>query len=240
MDWTYLISFIFFYIIGVCLHELGHKVFCDLLGVKVFQVKYFNFRPGEDGAEGWVIHEKPKRLHQSFFITMGPMFTNGLILSLFIIVIRLFELPIIFSIVFGVIGGLTASLFPSKPDIDNFLEHLRHEVTNPLLRGIGVLFGYVLLLFTIELVTILIAVIVAIGLMNFAPSIVDDMDRGYKVQKDCLTDCIAEYGDSKGFYKDNAAKEIDIEVKEVNGRQYICTCHNSDRTDGFQLEYAYT
>ena len=239
MDWIFFISIAVFHVVGVFLHELGHKIFCDLFEVKVFRVKYFNWHSEEDGVEGWVIHEKPKHLRQSFFITMGPMFTNGLILALFILVVTAFKINILFSIFYGIVIGLITSLFPSKPDIDNFLEHLRPSKVNLFVKSIGSLFSYFLFLFTSELVRMILAIVLAIGLLSFAPNIVDDMDQGYEVQKDCLKKCIDTYGNSNGFYNDNVNKKIEVEIEEVSYDKYICTCYNSEQTDGFQLEYNY-
>ncbi len=134
MEWLWLISGMIAYVVGVMLHELGHKIFCDLFKVKVLHVKYFNWRSEEDGLEGWVIHEKPKKLRQSFFITFGPMFTNGIIIALFVLVVKIFKISVLASIFNGVVIGLASSLFPSGLDLHNLLEHLRYSKINSIIK----------------------------------------------------------------------------------------------------------
>jgi len=60
---------------GVIIHELGHKIFCNLMGVPVLQVKYFRF----GNPAGYVIHEPAKKFSQTFMITVGPFIVNTLL-----------------------------------------------------------------------------------------------------------------------------------------------------------------
>jgi hypothetical protein len=239
MEWLFFGSIIVFHIVGVFLHELGHKIFCDIFKVKVFEVKYFNWHSDEDGVEGWVVHEKPKHLHQSLFITLGPMFTNGIVLLLFISVVNFFQINILFSIFYGVIIGLLTSLFPSKPDIVNVLQHLGHSNLNKLYKLGGKFFCYFLMIFTSEFVRLILAVILALSLLSIAPNVVDDMDGEYKVHKDCLNECISTYGNNEGFYQDYPSRKISVDIVETEYDHYTCTCYNSDKSDGFVLEYTY-
>lgn len=64
---------------GVIFHELGHQLFCYLTGVKVLRVCYFRF----GNPSGYVIHERPARFYQSFFIAVGPFITGALFAALF-------------------------------------------------------------------------------------------------------------------------------------------------------------
>lgn len=61
---------------GVILHEWTHKLFCELVGVPVYEVKYFQF---DEDIAGYVSHGEPKSFRQSFFIAFGPFFLNSFV-----------------------------------------------------------------------------------------------------------------------------------------------------------------
>ncbi len=65
--------------IGVVFHEFGHKLFCDLSGVKVHKICYFRF----GNPAGYVIHEAPKKFGQAFFIAVGPLISGAFFAVLF-------------------------------------------------------------------------------------------------------------------------------------------------------------
>jgi predicted small integral membrane protein len=73
-----LISFITFP--GVIVHELAHQIFCYLCGLKVIEVKYFQFK----NPCGYVVHETTDHPGKVFLTSMGPFFVNT-ILGLLII-----------------------------------------------------------------------------------------------------------------------------------------------------------
>ncbi|MEE9406397.1 MAG: metalloprotease family protein [Candidatus Aenigmarchaeota archaeon] len=113
---------------GVIIHELAHKIFCQLAGVKVYEVCYFSL--GE--TAGYVRHEKAKRLRQAALITMAPLILNTLIAFLIFMTIFYFfransmfdlGLPNLF------LGWLGASIamhaFPSSGDADSLKHYAR-------------------------------------------------------------------------------------------------------------------
>ncbi len=55
------------------LHEWAHKFFCVRAGVRVLEVKYFQF---DDKIAGYVRHEEPSNFWQSFLISFGPLLVN--------------------------------------------------------------------------------------------------------------------------------------------------------------------
>lgn len=147
--------------IGIALHEFGHKIFCNLTGVRVIGVSLFD---ADVEADGLVIHEKPKTLTQSLLITIGPLFTVGL--ALFLMVLFLIKIPI-----FGVdnliyIGvmviGLVFSMFPSTHDVDNLIEFIRQDRKEYLLPFIYLLkvcsYFYVRLFLALTALVILVIV----------------------------------------------------------------------------------
>jgi hypothetical protein len=58
--------------IGVIIHEFAHQLFCRLMKVPVFKVKYFQF----GNPSGYVLHEKTDRPLANFMITVGPFIVN--------------------------------------------------------------------------------------------------------------------------------------------------------------------
>jgi hypothetical protein len=57
---------------GIVAHEVGHRFFCDLAGVPVYEVCYF--RAGN--PSGYVVHAPAASLGASFLITIGPLIVN--------------------------------------------------------------------------------------------------------------------------------------------------------------------
>lgn len=57
---------------GVIVHELAHKLACDMCGVPVFEVKYFQFK----NPCGYVVHAKCDHPWKNLLITFGPFLVN--------------------------------------------------------------------------------------------------------------------------------------------------------------------
>lgn len=60
---------------GVVIHELGHYLFCRLVGTKVQEVVFFQ----RTDASGYVIHTIPQRLRQHAVIVCGPLIVNSIL-----------------------------------------------------------------------------------------------------------------------------------------------------------------
>lgn len=60
---------------GVVVHEFAHKKACDLVGVDVVEVVYFQF----DDPPGYVGHAQPDRYRASFVISVAPFLVNTVI-----------------------------------------------------------------------------------------------------------------------------------------------------------------
>lgn len=112
---------------GIIVHEASHKFFCDLMGVKVFEVKYFGL--GKIG--GYVIHEKTTNLKANFFISVGPLLINSLLCVIIAgpAMIALSALGIQSNNYIYVLAWLGLSIgmhaFPSNDDLNNFMDSLR-------------------------------------------------------------------------------------------------------------------
>lgn len=60
---------------GVIVHEFAHKTACDLVGVDVVEVVYFQF----DDPAGYVGHAQPDRYRASFVISVAPFLVNTVV-----------------------------------------------------------------------------------------------------------------------------------------------------------------
>ena len=60
---------------GVIVHELAHQIFCRMMRVPVYDVKYFQFA----NPSGYVLHESTENPFQSFMISIGPFLINTFI-----------------------------------------------------------------------------------------------------------------------------------------------------------------
>lgn len=60
---------------GVIIHELAHQIFCRIMRVPVYEVKYFQF----SNPCGYVLHEATQDPLKTFLISTGPFLINTLI-----------------------------------------------------------------------------------------------------------------------------------------------------------------
>lgn len=60
---------------GVIIHELAHQIFCRIMRVPVYEVKYFQF----SNPCGYVMHESTENPFKTFMISIGPFLVNTLI-----------------------------------------------------------------------------------------------------------------------------------------------------------------
>ena len=124
---------------GVIVHEMAHRIFCDLAGVQVYKVCYF--RAGNPA--GYVLHERPNKLGASFLITVGPLLVNTILCSFFtftpMIAMSLDpeHLHPVFSLLIwvGISTGMHA--FPSNQDAENFVDAIEDAGRRGLLYGIS-------------------------------------------------------------------------------------------------------
>lgn len=64
---------------GIMVHEIAHKLFCDLFNLKVYKVCYLNV-----GSEvgGYVVHERSNTFHIDLLIGIAPLMVNTLVCML--------------------------------------------------------------------------------------------------------------------------------------------------------------
>ncbi|MBN1068042.1 DUF3267 domain-containing protein [Clostridium botulinum] len=120
---------------GVIVHELAHQIFCRLMQVPVYEVKYFQL----SNPCGYVIHEPSDKPLKSFFISIGPFLINT-ILGMFIMLpasVELFEFRNFDNFLNLILAWLGISIlmhaFPSKVDAENMIESILKNKEVPII-----------------------------------------------------------------------------------------------------------
>lgn len=131
---------------GIILHEFAHVIFCRLAKVKIHKISYFQFGK----MLGFVEHESPQKLHQSFLISVGPLILNSFVCLIFTaILFRTFYISgfnfDIHAFIFWWIGfSAGVHAFPSVSDIENFKESVYERNKWSPFRMISLPFVYIL------------------------------------------------------------------------------------------------
>lgn len=130
---------------GVVVHEMSHALFCILAGVKIVKVKLFRF----GNPAGYVIHEEPQKLFQSFLISFGPLLINS---SLAIFLFSQFKPPyynwqsILF---FWIAAAIGLHAIPSNGDAKSLFESTNHRFwRNPF---VIIAYPFIILLYILNL-----------------------------------------------------------------------------------------
>lgn len=119
---------------GVIIHELGHKLFCDLMKVKVRKVCYFQL----GNPAGYVVHDAPTNFKQSFFITLGPFIVGTLLSLLFYLYSNFYDGNITMQITFIWLGFSTGmKCFPSDQDAKVLWKETNRHIRKNLFAIIG-------------------------------------------------------------------------------------------------------
>jgi hypothetical protein len=109
---------------GVIAHEIAHRFFCDLAGIPVYKVSYFQV----GNPSGFVVHAPAPSLRTSFLIAIGPLIVNSLLCVVISFTPTISELldPADGPVVFPVLAWLATSIgmhaFPSAQDAQNFID----------------------------------------------------------------------------------------------------------------------
>lgn len=98
---------------GVVVHEVGHKVFCDIFRVKVHEAKYFRL----GNPAGYVVHDIPDKFYKTFFIDVGPFIVNNFMAILIFSLSTLFAFNDLLWAFFVWLGiSIAMNSFPSSHD----------------------------------------------------------------------------------------------------------------------------
>lgn len=135
---------------GIIFHELGHEWFCRWTGVPVREVCYFRL----GNPAGYVIHARPKKFYQAFFIALGPLITGTFIaipvfvLSKWIALIHpQLELLLVWL---GV--SIAANAFPSSGDAKNLWQETNRHVRHSFGAVVG--YPFVLLMYIADILSV--------------------------------------------------------------------------------------
>ena len=124
---------------GVIIHELAHQIFCRLMRVPVYEVKYFQF----SNPCGYVLHEATQDPMKTFLISTGPFLINtlfGMIIlspaAIDLIIFKDYSNPL--NLLLGWIGFSTLMhAFPSTGDAKVLVNNiLKNKNVNVLVKMI--------------------------------------------------------------------------------------------------------
>lgn len=153
--------------VGVVFHEFGHKLFCDITGVKVYRVCYFRI----GNPAGYVIHDRPRNFTQSFLIVAGA-FITGTFLALLFFYIAENQVAEMWGALFFNWLGVSAAInsFPSDTDGKNLWKFTNRLVLRNPLVAVGYLFALFIWLAN-SLIVIWFDLIYALLLYQFVNSV---------------------------------------------------------------------
>ena len=141
---------------GVIVHEWAHKICCNIVGVKVFEVKYFQLN---SEVAGYVNHEPPSSFRQAFLIAIGPLLINTLLA---------FVLGIISTIASGIVDSLLFALvmiwlsvsigvhaFPSNQDAKSIIQAASEKRKKGITLLLLLAYPFVWFLFVINMLRVI-------------------------------------------------------------------------------------
>ncbi len=132
---------------GVIVHEIAHRLFCDLAHVPVYKIRYYRVR---SNPAGYVIHGPVDKLKDAFLIAIGPLIVNTVLCSI-LTFIPSFQIllgdhdfsPVLFILFWlGISIGMHA--FPSNEDAKNLVEQIKQKKTKGFLLIISKFFSLII------------------------------------------------------------------------------------------------
>ncbi len=100
---------------GIIIHELAHKLCCDLVHVPVHKTCYFRL----GNPAGYVLHEAPNSYGKSFLIDAAPFIINTIISIILFLIAIVIPLGLTAYILFWLGISIAMHAFPSIGDTDN-------------------------------------------------------------------------------------------------------------------------
>lgn len=106
---------------GVIIHELAHAIFCKLMRIPIYDIKYFQFK----NPVGYVMHEPTDKPIKSLLISVGPFLINTILgilimMPVSISLIKFKEQGNLVNIFLGWIGiSILMHAFPSIGDAES-------------------------------------------------------------------------------------------------------------------------
>lgn len=122
---------------GVIVHELAHAIFCKLLRIPIYDVKYFQF----SNPCGYVVHEATDKPLKSLLISVGPFLVNTILgavimLPASISLIKFEGEGSLLTLLLGWLGiSILMHAFPSTGDANVLVDSvLKNDQVNPLFK----------------------------------------------------------------------------------------------------------
>lgn len=110
---------------GTIVHEWAHKMFCKWNGVSVIKVVYFRF----GNPTGYVTHEKPTKVSQTFWISVGPLILNSIITIILGLTLNLITPDsFLYYFTLWLAFSIGSHSFPSDHDAKNVLADSREQI----------------------------------------------------------------------------------------------------------------
>lgn len=174
-----------FYILtspGIIVHEIAHRLACDMLGIRVYKVCYFQLNHKK---LGYITHENIYSIKQDMLIAFAPLILNSIVCIILtfpfmthFVVLETFRYDLSINNVIYLINawiGFSAGLhsFPSDTDISylkatlkkKISKNMRHIILNSLVKIITVANSHLKYLFA-QIYTILISLILPFLIFN--------------------------------------------------------------------------
>jgi hypothetical protein len=158
---------------GIMVHEAAHRFFCDVAGVPVYKVCYFQV----GNPSGYVIHGATGSLRAHFLIAIGPLIVNTVLCAaisftaIITFMLGIGDTPIVFLILLWLGISIGMHAFPSAVDVQSFSHAVRAAGRGGLLYGTAKMFEY-LVRFANLLRVIWFDLIYAVGIAAALPLIV--------------------------------------------------------------------
>lgn len=236
--------------LGVIVHEWAHKIMCQIFGIPVQQIKYFQ----SDGG-GFVLHDKTNKLLATTFIALAPIiintavaFTTGCIYAATHYLNINFTWLNVILIYVGITIGMHA--FPSQQDtntISLLCMELKKKKSYFMARALDLLFSGMRVL-SIVWMDVFFAILVfltpTIILENVSPQYHERMQISRNVNE--IQDNFADFYDiirkhsNNGLYDANdfpivlvnvdKSTDTSSEIQNPYGTPYIATSDYSDNT----------
>jgi predicted small integral membrane protein len=157
---------------GVIVHELAHQLFCYICNLKVYEVKYFQFR----NPNGYVIHESTENPGKVFVTSMGPFFINTILGLLIILpasieVVAFKEYTNILNLILAWLGiSILMHAFPSTGDakvmVQQILKNKNVSIVAKILSAPFILLVYIGAIGSVFWLDLIYAVAIAMLLPN--------------------------------------------------------------------------
>ena len=123
---------------GVIIHEIAHRFFLDLAKVPVYSACYFQI--SSSGIAGYITHGPVKKLSHHFLVSIAPLLVNTVLCAILtfpayftFFILGTEDHSKVFELLFWVGFSIGMHAFPSKEDMNSFVDAVLHSKPKGLL-----------------------------------------------------------------------------------------------------------